>query len=95
MPGEAAASSVMDRAPGVVGNFFGSFITAGDYLHTRAWLHGDRFAVAEGGSSVYEAEEQFWNDVFDSRSLFETQRILLEDFVLMDWIPRFAGSLSQ
>jgi hypothetical protein len=91
MPGGAAASSVMDRAPGVVGNLFGSSITAGDYLHTRAWLDGDRFAVAEGGSNVYAAEEQFWNDAFASRSLFETKRILLEDFVLMDWIPRSPG----
>ena len=91
MPGEPVASSSMDETPAVIHNFFGSSITAGDYLHTRAWLHGDRFGVAAEGSCVYTAEQQFWLDAFNSHSLFETKRILLQDFIVMDWIPRSPG----
>ena len=91
MSDEAPASSVMDRKPAVIGDFMGSSITAGDYLHTRAWLHGDRFAVAKAGNRAYTAEEPFWLDAFESNVLFETQRVLLRDFVLVDWIPRSPG----
>ena len=91
MPGEPVTSSSMDETPAVIGDFLGSSITAGDYLHTRAWVHGDRFGVAEAGSCVYSAEEQFWLDAFNSQSLFETKRILLQDFIVMDWIPRSPG----
>jgi hypothetical protein len=91
MAAGSSASSVIDRTPAVISGRWGEHITVGDYLHTRAWMHGDLFETADVGRGVYSSEEAFWNDALGSRSFYETSQVLLEDFVVMDWVPRSPG----
>lgn len=88
---DAAASSATDRRPAVIRPFMASSITAGDYLFTRAWVHGDHFETADDGAATYASEEDFWHDALETQAMFETRRLVLKDFVLMEWVPRSPG----
>lgn len=82
-------SSLLEAAPGV------SWVNdarapLGDYIHARAWLSADKFEHGARGERSYNDEGQFWADALSGR-LFETSRVLLRDFIVMDWLPRSPG----
>jgi hypothetical protein len=85
----AAQPSSLEAAPGVsrVGK---PQAPLGDYIHARAWLEADKFEHGSRGERTYDDEEQFWTDALSER-LFESARVTLKDFVVMDWLPRSPG----
>jgi hypothetical protein len=89
--GIAAKASPLESGAAVTGLFGATHIAFGDYIHTRAWLSADRFSTGRRGERAYRDETEFWRDALAGGRLFETRRVTLEDFVLMDWLPRSPG----
>ena len=54
-------------------------------------MSGDRFSLGAGAARVYREETGFWRDGLEGGRLFETRRVTLENFVLLDWLPRSPG----
>jgi hypothetical protein len=60
------------------------------YLHNRLWLRGDNFSPVGEGEARFADEGVLWRAVWGDE-LWETARLRLEDFYLMDWLPLEPG----
>jgi hypothetical protein len=61
------------------------------YLRPRALLRGDSTIVEGNKDLTYASEEQFWQDVIRRQQIYETRHVLLEEFLLLEWIPMLPG----
>ena len=65
------------------------FIT--QYVSPRALLRDD-YSIGSGAAElVYEAEDQFWHDARHEQLLYESRRVTLRDFAILQWIPLTPG----
>lgn len=65
------------------------FIT--QYVSPRALLRDD-YSIGSGAAElVYKAEDQFWQDARHEQLLYESRRVILRDFVILQWIPLTPG----
>lgn len=60
------------------------------YLYSRLWLRGHRFAASGGGEARFADEAALWRAIALGE-LWETARLRLDDFYLMDWVPLEPG----
>jgi hypothetical protein len=60
------------------------------YLYSRLWLRGDAFKVRGEGEAQFTDEVALWRALHGGQ-LWETARLRLEDFYLMDWLPLEPG----
>ena len=65
----------------------------GDYIAARGLVTPGRFERSVGSTSTYSDETAFWKDAARGR-LFETGRVLLRGFTLVEWLPRSPGRYS-
>lgn len=60
------------------------------YLFNRLWLRDDAFKSGSRGEARFTDEAALWS-AMGAGHLFETARLRLEDFYLMDWLPLEPG----
>jgi hypothetical protein len=61
------------------------------YLRPRALLRSDATVIEGAEEQAYTNEEVFWQDVIRRQHIYETRQVLLEEFLLLEWIPMLPG----
>jgi hypothetical protein len=61
------------------------------YLQARGWLRNDYDSASGKEEPIYKSEEQFWHNVIENQQIYETRRVSLEEFLLLEWIPLSPG----
>lgn len=61
------------------------------YLKTRGLLRDDALQPYGRKELRCNTDEQLWRYIFKSKKIFETQRIFLEEFAILDWVPQSPG----
>ncbi|UIE40235.1 hypothetical protein [Leptodesmis sichuanensis] len=62
-----------------------------EYLQSRGLLKKDFLRVQGRKRVEYWSESHFWQDVLQTRQVYDTCQVLLKDFQLIHWIPRAPG----
>lgn len=62
-----------------------------EYVQSRGLLKKDFLSVQGRKRVEYWSEEHFWQDVLQTRQIYDTCQVLLKDFKLVNWIPRAPG----
>ena len=61
------------------------------YVKTRGLLKDDAFQSQGQNEPRYKADKQLWNDVIRDQEIYESRRIFLDEFAILDWIPQSPG----
>ena len=61
------------------------------FLKARGLLKDNAIQASGRKEFHYKSDEQLWNDIINKKEIYESQRIFLEEFAILDWVPQSPG----